>query len=99
MAKHPTGKYLRAPVSFNDKELLIYVVRGSQIEHMPADEDEDYPGDMQMLMPQLTRDFDAELNVALEECESGDVIVFMCTTDLIFEYGYSKVKAMATKAQ
>lgn len=94
MAKHPTGKFLRAPVTANDKQLLIYVVRGSQIEHMPADEDEDYPGDMQMLMPQLTRDFDAELNVVLAECKSGDVMVFMCTTDLIFEYGYTKFKAM-----
>ncbi|WP_435953914.1 hypothetical protein [Dryocola sp. BD626] len=95
MAKHPVGKYLRAPVTSHEKNVLIYVVRGSQIEHMPPDEDEDYPGDMQMLMPQLTRDFDAELNGTLEECESGDVIVFMCTTDLIFEYGYSKIKEMA----
>ncbi|WP_435930189.1 hypothetical protein [Dryocola sp. BD613] len=94
MAKHPVGKHLRAPVTFNDKNVLIYVVRGSQIEHMPADEDDDYPGDMQMLMPQLSRDFDAELNSSLTECASGDVIVFMCATDLIFEYGYSKVKAL-----
>ncbi|WP_455424506.1 hypothetical protein [Dryocola sp. LX212] len=94
MAKHPIGKHLRAPVTFNEKNVLIYVVRGSQIEHMPPDEDEDYPGDMQMLMPVLTKDFDAELNSTLEECGAGDVIVFMCTTDLIFEYGYSKIKAM-----
>lgn len=94
MAKHPTGKHLRAPVVVDDKNLLVYVVRGSKIEDMPADEDEDYPGDMQMLMPQLSKDFDAELNEAIAECESGDVIVFMCTTDMIFEYGYSKIKAM-----
>lgn len=96
MAKHPVGKHLRAPVTFNDKNVLIYVVRGSQIEHMPADEDVDYPGDMQMLMPQLTKDFDAELNSSLAECEPGDVLVFMCTTDLIFEYGYSKVKVLCS---
>lgn len=94
MAKHPTGKYLRAPITSNDKNLLIYVVRGSKIDDMPPDDDEDYPGDMQMLMPQLSKEFDGELNIALEECQSGDVIVFMCTTDMIFEYGYSKIKAM-----
>ncbi|WP_151993388.1 hypothetical protein [Buttiauxella massiliensis] len=94
MAKHPTGKYLRVPITSNDKNLLIYVVRGSKIDDMPPDEDEDYPGDMQMLMPQLSKDFDAELNEALDECESGDVIVFMCTTDMIFEHAYSKIKAM-----
>lgn len=94
MAKHPIGKHLRAPVTRNEKNVLIYVVRGSQIEHMPPDGDEDYPGDMQMLMPVLTKDFDAELNSSLDECASGDVIVFMCTTDLIFEYGYSKIKSL-----
>ncbi len=94
MAKHPVGKHLRAPVTFNDKNVLIYVVRGSQIEHMPPDEDEDYLGDMQMLMPVLTKDFDAELNGALDECATGDVIVLMCSSDLIFEHGYAKIKAL-----
>ncbi|WNN42765.1 MULTISPECIES: hypothetical protein [Winslowiella] len=95
MAKHPTGKHLKAEVLHDDKQLLIYVVKGSRIEDMPVDDNEDYPGDMLMALPNLSKEFDTELDEMLSEAQSGDVLVLVCPGDQTFSYGYSRVKAMS----
>lgn len=95
MAKHPTGKHLKAEVLHQHKQLLIYVVKGSRIEDMPVDDNDDYPGEMHMALPGLSKEFDAELDEMLSEAQSGDVLVLICPGDQTFSYGYSRVKAMS----
>lgn len=94
MAKHPVGKYLRRQLTHNDNKLLIYVVKGSRIDDMPPDEDEDYPGEMHLVMPKMNRELDAELARLLGEANGGDVIVIICAADSVFEHGFSQVRAL-----
>ena len=94
MAKHPVGKYLRLQLNHNGNELLIYVVKGSRIEDMPPDEDEDYPGEMHLAMPKMNRELDSELARLLGEASGGDVIVIICAADSVFEHGFSQVRAL-----
>ncbi|MBP2167145.1 hypothetical protein J2125_000337 [Erwinia toletana] len=95
MAKHPTGKHLRAEVLHEGKQLLIYVVKGARIEDMPPDDNDDYPGEMFMALPNLSKEFDSELDEMLGEAQSGDVLVLVCPGDQTFSYGYSRIKAMS----
>ncbi|MFS2220929.1 hypothetical protein [Pantoea sp. B65] len=95
MAKHPTGKHLKAEVLHEGRQLLIYVVKGSRIEDMPLDDNDDYPGEMFMALPGLSKEFDTELAEMLGEAQSGDVLVLVCPGDQTFSYGYSRIKAMS----
>ncbi|WP_151996138.1 hypothetical protein [Buttiauxella massiliensis] len=95
MAKHPTGKRLKAEIKFNNKSALVYVVKGSRIQDAPDESNPEYPGDIHMSMPARTQDFDFELNEILNTMNDRAVVVFMCPHDVVFSYAYDRIKAIS----
>ncbi|TCW00079.1 hypothetical protein [Biostraticola tofi] len=97
MAKYPTGKYLMTPIFSEGKSLLVYVVKGTRIEDMPSDENQDYPGEMHLSLPETNGRLDKDYAELVANAAAGDVLVFICAGDQVYSYGFSKIKTLAAQ--
>ena len=95
MDKHKNGKHLRVKAIHNNVEFNLCVVKGSSPDHLPSNKLES--DKIHFGLARSKKEFDENLNEMLNEVSNGVEATILCPTDIVYEYGFTRVKEYESK--
>ncbi|MDU1953395.1 MAG: hypothetical protein E6750_18605 [Atlantibacter hermannii] len=97
MDKHYNGKHLVANVIHNGIPFRMMVVKGHSSEHVPEDPEDKANGTtIHLSLSRTKKEFDENLIEVLNKIGTDERVLTICPTDSAFEYGYSRLKELAS---
>lgn len=95
MEKHYNGKHIVRNVIHNGISFRMIVVKGSSSDHIPEDpEDKSIGKTIHMSLARTKKEFDENLIEVLNVIQSEERVISICSNDVTYEYGYTRLKEM-----
>lgn len=93
MDKHYNGKSIASEVTHNSVKFKMYVIKGFDPNRVPDDKAEGQA--IHISLSRNKKEFDKNIIEALNEIQEGDSVLAFCSSDLVYEYGYSRLKELS----
>lgn len=94
MEKHFNGKNISSEVTHNGIKFKMYVIKGYDPDRVP---DEKIEGQtVHISLSRSKKEFDENIIEVMNEIQAGDAVMAFCSSDLVYEYGFSRLKELSS---